>query len=78
MKNTEITMAEALEFTDYRISRITGGHGFREKCIGLGLIPRTDLLIISKHSRGAAVVRVMDTRIMISSGMMNRIYLEEK
>jgi len=76
MNDTErqnFPLLQAREKEELTISEIRGGGRFKEKCISQALIPGQKIQVLRNSGRGACIVLVKNTKVMISHGMLNRI-----
>lgn len=59
-----------------RIVKINGGRGFRQKLLGLGLIPGVPVKVIQRGRGFPVVLSVMGNRVMIGCGMAGKVMVK--
>jgi ferrous iron transport protein A len=56
---------------------LEGGDLFKEKLICQGIIPGAEIEIINKRKNGPLVVKINKTKVIIGSGMTDKIFVKE-
>jgi Fe2+ transport system protein FeoA len=59
-----------------RLVRINGGRNLRSRLAAMGLMPGTDVEVISGGHGGPCVVSVRDSRLILGRGMALKIEVE--
>lgn len=59
------------------ITELKGNQQFKDSCINQGLVPGQKLEILNNSGNGPCVVACNSSRVMIGSGMLNRIFVTE-
>ena len=59
-----------------RIAYIHGGHGIRKRLADIGIIPGKNIGIAHGTGHGPCIVKVNETKIMLSRGMLHKILVE--
>jgi ferrous iron transport protein A len=54
---------------------LDGGDSFKEKLICQGIIPGAEIEIVNKRKNGPLVIKVNKTKVIIGSGMADKIYV---
>lgn len=60
-----------------RLGNIKAGHGLRSRLAAMGMVPNTELLVISNGSPGPFVVAVKGSRIALGRGMAHKVMVEQ-
>lgn len=53
-----------------------GGRQLREKLINYGIRPGVEIEVISMARKGAAIIEVLGSRVVLGHGMAQKIYVE--
>ena len=56
-----------------RLGAVCAGRGLTARLAALGLVPGTEVEVISKSAKGPFVVSVKETRLVLGRGMVNKI-----
>lgn len=56
-----------------RLHAVCAGRGLTARLASMGLVPGTELEVISNNSKGPLVVSVGNTRLVLGRGMVNKI-----
>ena len=56
-----------------RLHSVCAGRELAARLASMGLVPGTELEVISKSAKGPLVVLVGDTRLVLGRGMVNKI-----
>ena len=56
-----------------RLHTVCAGRELTARLASMGLVPGTELEVISKSARGPLVVLVGETRLVLGRGMVNKI-----
>ena len=56
-----------------RIVNVEAGGGFRSKLIAMGLLPNTEITVVSKGHTGPLVISVKNSKVMLGRGMAEKI-----
>ena len=59
-----------------RIQKILGGSEMQRRLNDMGLVPGTEVEIVSNDGGGPLIVSVYDSRLMLGSGMASKIWVE--
>jgi ferrous iron transport protein A len=59
-----------------RISAIDASHGFQGRLAAMGIIPGKEIEVLLNSSRGAFIVAVKGSRLMLGHGMAHKIQVE--
>lgn len=60
-----------------KLAAIEGGSRLRRKLVSMGLNEGVVLKVLHSHGRGACVILVQNTRLMLGQGMANRIMVTD-
>lgn len=66
------------EGADVVIRAFEGGHAFLARVAALGLVPGSEVRVLTNQGRGPVLLQVRDTRVAVGRGMANRILVELK
>jgi ferrous iron transport protein A len=70
------SLADVGTGTSVRIDTINGGRGLMGRLSSMGLVPGTEVLVISGRRGGPVIVGLRGCRIAIGCGMANKIMVE--
>lgn len=59
-----------------RVAYIHGGHGIRKRLADIGIIPGKSIGISHGAGHGPRIVKVDETKVMLSRGMLHKILVE--
>ncbi len=54
-----------------------GGKSFREKLINYGILPGVEIDVVSIVNKGAAIIEVCGSRVVLGYGMAHKIYVKQ-
>jgi len=60
------------------VDELMGGHHFREKCLRQGILPGQAITMVCFSGRGACLVMVNDTRVILGHGFISRIKVRRR
>jgi Fe2+ transport system protein FeoA len=82
MTRTESVKGEALapltdvaEGVTVRLAMVDAGHGLQSRLAAMGLVPGTEVRVVSKGGWGPFIVAVKGSRVMLGRGMTDKIYV---
>ncbi|MGC9009116.1 MAG: FeoA family protein [Sulfolobales archaeon] len=71
-----LTLDQAQINRKYRVVSVSAGRGLTERIYEMGLLPNTDIVIISR-SGGHVIVLVKGVSVALSRGIAKKIFVEE-
>ncbi|MFH2138669.1 MAG: FeoA domain-containing protein [Candidatus Omnitrophota bacterium] len=77
MKEELIPLLKIPEGQEVTLAGVEGGQGVRKRLTDMGLNQGVRFKVLHSHGRGACVIRVHNTRLMLGHGMANRIMVKE-
>jgi Fe2+ transport system protein FeoA len=71
LKNRPLSTVETGQTV--RMVRAEAGRGLNSRLASMGLVPNTEITVVSNGHRGAFVISVKGSRMMLGRGMANKI-----
>lgn len=59
------------------IKRIAAGHGLNSRLCAMGLLPNSQVTVVTNNPSGPFVVSVKNTKLMLGRGMVQKIWVEQ-
>ena len=72
----QLSLADVGSGVSVRINTINGGRGLMGRLSSMGLVPGTEVQVISGRRGGAVIVGLRGCRIAIGCGMANKVMVE--
>lgn len=69
----DIALANAPEKTSYRVERVDGPESESHRLSEMGLVPGTEVSVVSQSRNGMTVVRVGGCRLALARGMADYV-----
>jgi ferrous iron transport protein A len=58
------------------VAGVRGGRGLVRRLSEMGLVPGTEVIVVSSHMRGPMVLKVLGSKLMLGRGMAHKILVD--
>ena len=77
-KDKTFPLLYAEQYEKLCVTEIRGGQQFKDKCINQGIVPGQKIEILNNSGNGPCLIKLLNSRIIIGRGMLNRILVKQK
>lgn len=76
-KENYISLADVKKGNIVKLKEIIGGHKIKKRLLDMGLLPGTELKIVSSNNMGPMIIEVNNSRLALGRGLSKKVLVEE-